>query len=526
MSIKQSLRYSLSFEQINFPKFYHNISQTDYYYHILQDNNNKVTKSQAISVNSGLKKGRSPNDKRVVFDKNTYDIWWGPKSPNNYLSVNSFNKHKEYALFHLNHKKKLFIFDGYAGWHNNYCIAVRVICENPYHALFMNNMLIRPSKKNLKKFKPTITIYNAGSLQLEDEIIKSNTSINFNFTSYEMVILGTEYAGEMKKGIFTFMHYIMPKHDILSLHSSVNLSKNDPNDITLFFGLSGTGKTTLSSDSNRLLIGDDEHCWCKSGLFNIEGGCYAKCIGLDANKEPEIWNAIQFGTLLENVDIQEDNSVDFNSSRLTQNTRASYPIEYIKNSKIPCITSHPKNIIFLTCDAFGVLPLVSKLTDQQIKYHFISGYTSKIAGTEEGINEPQATFSACYGQAFLAWHPEKYADLLLEKIKNENKKNDYKINVWLVNTGWVGGKYGDENAQRCPLEITRTIINSIHDGTLINEKFNSLSYLDLKYAITCKNIDEKLLNPVLSWKDKPKYFAELQKLNRLFEQNYKNINGY
>ena len=523
-SIKYSLKYSLTNEQVYFPKIYHNISQTDYYYHILQDNNNIVTNNQAISVNSGLKKGRSPNDKRVVFNKDTYDIWWGPNSPNNYLSPDSFELHKENALIHLNHKKKLFIFDGYAGWNNKYSISVRVICENPYHALFMNNMLIRPKDKDLEDFIPNVTIYNAGSLELDDVQINSKSSIDFNFTTNEMVILGTQYAGEMKKGVFTFMHYFMPKLNVLSLHSSVNLSKNDPHDITLFFGLSGTGKTTLSSDPNRYLIGDDEHCWCEEGLFNIEGGCYAKCIGLDANKEPEIWNAIKFGTVLENVDVQEDKSVDFNSSRLTQNTRASYPIEYIKNAKIPCITSHPKNIIFLTCDAFGVLPLVSKLTEQQIKYHFISGYTSKIAGTEEGINEPQATFSACYGQAFLAWHPNKYADLLLEKIENEKLKNN-KINVWLVNTGWVGGKYGDENSQRCPLHVTRTIINSIHDGTLINEKYNQLSYLGLNYAISCKNIDEKLLNPILSWDNKSKYFEELEKLNKLFEKNYNNING-
>ena len=332
-SIKHSLKYSLSNNQIYYPKIYHNISQTDYYYHILQDNNNIVTNSKAIAVNSGFKKGRSPKDKRVLFDKNTYDIWWGPNSPNNYLSQTSFDLHRENALFHLNHKKNLFIFDGFAGWNKKYSIAVRVICENPYHALFMNNMLIRPTDEDLEDFIPNVTIYNAGSLKLEDDQINSKASVDFNFTTNQMVIIGTEYAGEMKKGVFTFMHYFMPKLDVLSLHSSVNLSKQDPDDITLFFGLSGTGKTTLSSDPNRYLIGDDEHCWSKEGLFNIEGGCYAKCIGLDANKEPEIWNAIQFGTVLENVDVQNDKSVDFNSSRLTQNTRASYPIEYIKMLK-------------------------------------------------------------------------------------------------------------------------------------------------------------------------------------------------
>ena len=522
-SIKSSLKFGMNKSFI--PEFYYNLQLSDYYYHILQDNNNKVTTMQAISVNSGEKKGRSPKDKRVVFDDNTRNIWWGDNSPNNYISPKTFLEHKNYALNNLCSNKKLFIFDGYVGWDKNYSLRVRIICKNPYHALFMNNMLIVPTENELQNFIPDITIYNAGYLKLYDLNIASETSVNLNFTTKEIVIIGTEYAGEMKKCIFTFMHYYMPKIQILSLHSSVNVSQYNEKDVTLFFGLSGTGKTTLSSDPNRYLIGDDEHCWYDEGLFNIEGGCYAKCIGLEKEKEPQIWDAIKFGTVLENVDLQSDNSVDFMSSKLTQNTRASYPIEYITNSKIPCIAKHPKNIIFLTCDAFGVLPLVSKLTDDQIRYHFISGYTSKIAGTEEGIKEPKAIFSACYGQAFLAWHPKEYANLLVHKINKQRFLTNSEINVWLVNTGWIGGNYNDKNSKRCPLKVTRKIIDSIHDGSLIHGKFNQLSYLELNYIVSCKGIDEKLLNPVLSWKDKSTYYKELENLNRLFEDNYKKICG-
>lgn len=286
-----------------------------------------------------------------------------------------------------------------------------------------------------------------------------------------MIILGTQYAGEMKKGIFGVMHYLMPKKGILSLHSSATEGKDG--DITLFFGLSGTGKTTLSADPNRKLLGDDEHCWSARGIFNIEGGCYAKCIGLTRDKEPEIYDALKFGALMENVLFLDDKqrTVDFDNVSITENTRASYPLEHIPNAKFPSMGGHPKNIVFLTCDAYGVLPPVAKLTPAQAKFHFISGYTAKVAGTEMGIKEPVATFSSCFGEAFLPLHPTLYADMLAEKMQQHD------ANVWLVNTGWSGGKYGD--GKRMSLKVTRAILDSIHSGELENVEYENFPIFDL-----------------------------------------------
>ena len=303
----------------------------------------------------------------------------------------------------------------------------------------MNNMLIRPTKEELDNFgEPDYVIFNAGEFPANQYTreISTKTSVSLSFEHKKLVILGTLYAGEMKKGVFTIMNYLMPKENILSMHCSCNEGKEE-NDISLFFGLSGTGKTTLSADPNRRLIGDDEHCWTNKGVFNIEGGCYAKCIDLKKETEEEIYNAIRYGSLLENVELDETTREPiYESSKITMNTRVSYPLEYISNVKIPAIGNHPKNIIFLTCDALGVLPPVSKLTPFQASYHFISGYTSKVAGTEMGIKEPKASFSACFGAPFLVWHPNKYAQLLAENMKK------YKVNAWFINTGWIGGAYG------------------------------------------------------------------------------------
>ncbi|KAJ3072164.1 Phosphoenolpyruvate carboxykinase, partial [Quaeritorhiza haematococci] len=313
------------------------------------------------------------------------------------------------------------VVDAFAGWDPAYRLKIRVITSRAYHALFMQNMLIRPSPEELQSFdKPDFTIFNAGSFPADPNTkgISSPTSIALSFDSNEMVILGTEYAGEMKKGVFTVMHYLMPHRNVLSLHASANESLGPTRDVTLFFGLSGTGKTTLSADPNRALIGDDEHCWSSSGVFNIEGGCYAKAIDLSPQKEPEIYSAIRFGSVLENVVMdRRTREVDYGSRKITENTRASYPIEFMGNAKVPCVGGHPRNIVMLTCDAFGVLPPVAKLTEEQAMYHFISGYTAKIPGTEEGITEPIATFSACFGQPFLVWHPMKYAEMLRKKLR-------------------------------------------------------------------------------------------------------------
>jgi phosphoenolpyruvate carboxykinase (ATP) len=356
------------------------------------------------------------------------------------IHASSFTLLSELAKSYLNTRRKVYVVDGYAGWDPEDRIRIRVICTRSYHALFMTNMLIKPTQQELDRdFRDGADyyIFNAGEFGANRYIpdVVNDTAVSLNFEQGKMVILGSQYAGEMKKGVFTIMNYLMPKKGHLPLHSSCNVGKNG--DVCLFFGLSGTGKTALSAVGDRELIGDDEHVWTNNGVFNIEGGCYAKCVGLSKEKEPEIYNAIRFGTVLENVGMDEHTrEVNFNDISITENTRASYPLEFIPNAKIPAVTGHAKNIVFLTCDAFSVLPPVSKLTPEQAIYHFYSGYTAKIAGTEQGVKEPTPTFSACFGEAFLPLKPQVYADLLLKKI------NEHGTHVWLVNTGWTGGRYG------------------------------------------------------------------------------------
>eukprot|EP00891_Asterochloris_glomerata_P009727 jgi/Astpho2/9727/Aster-03708 len=421
---------------------YHNLTPAELYEKALMyEAGTHITDQGALATLSGAKTGRSPRDKRVVREADSEkDIWWnqeGNGSPNYECDERTFLLNRERAVDYLNMLERLYVFDGFAGWDPESRIKIRVVCARAYHALFMYNMLIRPTDEELLSFgRPDFTIFNAGAFPVNryTSYMSSSTSVDLHMQAREMVILGTQYAGEMKKGIFTVMHYLMPKRGILSLHSGCNVGKND--DVTLFFGLSGTGKTTLSTDPARPLIGDDEHCWGNNGVFNIEGGCYAKCIGLKKQNEPEIYKAIKFGTVLENVVFDENTRLpDFDNNAVTENTRASYPIEYIDNARIPCMGPHPKNLILLCCDAFGVLPPVSRLTREQAMYHFISGYTAKVAGTEMGVTEPEATFSACFGGAFLMWHPMKYASMLADKM------NQHGTTAWLVNTGWTGGRW-------------------------------------------------------------------------------------
>ena len=479
----------------------------------LQHDGSKISSSGAIAVNSGEKTGRCPNDKRVVDQPSIHDnIWWG--NVNIPFSEDSFAKARDQAVSFLDSCERLFIVDGYAGWDPANRIKVRILCSRPYHALFMHNMLIRPSAADLESFgTPDYVIYNAGQQKADTSIegIKTETSVSLNFEAGEMVILGTEYAGEMKKGVFTIMNYLMPKKGVLSMHCSCN--EGDENDVALFFGLSGTGKTTLSADQSRQLIGDDEHCWTDTGVFNIEGGCYAKCINLSAKKEPEIYGAIRFGSVLENtVQDEKTHEVDYDNVSLTQNTRCSYPIEYIDNAKVPCVGPHPKNIIFLTCDAFGVLPPVSRLTPEQAMYHFISGYTAKVAGTEEGVTEPQTTFSACFGAPFLAWHPTKYAELLAEKM------NSHDSNAWLINTGWSGGGYGV--GKRINLKHTRAIITAIHKGSMTGPQFQPDPFFGLGFPKSCPNVPPEILNPRQSWADTAAYDTAAQNLVDAFRKNF------
>lgn len=473
-----------------------------------------ISSTGALIAMSGVKTGRSPKDKRIVdHPDSTGDIWWGPV--NIRMDERTFLTNRQRAIDFLNTRPRLYVIDGFAGWDPAYRLKVRVICARPYHALFMHNMLIRPTQEELENFgEPDFVIYNAGQFSANKytATMSSPTSVNLSFERGEFIILGTEYAGEMKKGVFTIMNYLMPKQGVLSMHCSAN--EGDQGDVSLFFGLSGTGKTTLSADPRRRLIGDDEHCWTDQGVFNIEGGCYAKCIDLTPEKEPEIYQAIRFNAVLENVvyDIHT-RVVDFMADTITENTRASYPLEHIPNAKIPAVGGHPHNVIFLTCDAFGVLPPVSRLEPSQAMYHFVSGYTAKVAGTEMGVTEPQATFSACFGAAFMVWHPLKYAELLAERLQKHNAQ------AWLVNTGWTGGGYGV--GERIKLAYTRAIIDAIHSGELIKAPTVTDPVFGLAVPQECPGVPSEILMPRNVWKDPQAYDQAAAQLAKLFEENYR-----
>ncbi len=505
--------FDLSEYGIVAPQVYRNLSPARLYEEAVRFDNGVITSTGALSSRSGTKTGRSPKDKRVVdHPTSSPDIWWG--DVNIPLSEHSFLINRQRAIDFLNFRPRIYIVDGFAGWDPDHRLKVRVICARPYHALFMHNMLMRPTHEELNDFgKPDYVIFNAGEFPANrfTQQMTSKTCVELSFELREMVILGTEYAGEMKKGVFTVMNYLMPKTGVLSMHCAAN--EGDAGDVSLFFGLSGTGKTTLSADPHRKLIGDDEHCWSSEGVFNIEGGCYAKCINLSAEKEPEIFNAIRFGAILENV-VLDDSSrrVNYTSASITENTRVSYPIEYIPRAKVPCIGGHPKNVIMLTCDAFGVLPPVSKLSLSQAMYYFISGYTAKVAGTEMGVTEPQATFSACFGAAFLVWHPTKYAHMLAELMQQHGAQ------AWLVNTGWAGGAHGTGN--RISLKHTRAIIDAIHSGELSQSQTVEDPIFGLSVPTHCANVPDDLLLPWKSWANATAYERVASSLAERFHKNF------
>jgi len=475
-----------------------------------------IADSGALIAYSGAKCGRTPADKRVVEEKVSKDtVWWGPV--NIPLKETSWEINRNRSLDYLNSRPRLYVVDGFAGWDPEHRIRVRVVSTRSYHALFMNNMLIKPTAEELPLFhekQPDFYVFNSGEFPSNPLThgMTSTTSVDVNMGASEMVILGTQYAGEMKKGVFSVMHYLMPRKGVLSLHASCN--EGEDGDTTLLFGLSGTGKTTLSADPKRKLIGDDEHCWSDTGVFNIEGGCYAKCNGLSAESEPDIWKTIGFGAVLENV-VYDDKTrkVDFNDISITENTRLSYPIEYMSNAKLPCIGGHPKNLIFLTADAFGVLPPVAKLTPEQAMYHFISGYTAKVAGTEEGVKEPQATFSACFGEAFLMLHPTQYADMLAEKMAKHG------ANCYLVNTGWTGGAYGE--GKRMSLKHTRAIIDAIHNGDLETADTEVFDTFNLHIPKEVSGVPSEILNPKSAWSDKAAFDGQLNQLAGMFKESFK-----
>jgi phosphoenolpyruvate carboxykinase (ATP) len=481
---------------------------------IREDAKCDIADTGALIAFSGEKTGRSPKDKRIVEHPDSKDeVWWG--SVNVPIDDETFDVNRERAIDYLNTRKRLYVVDAFAGWDENYRARIRVICTRPYHALFMHTMLIRPTRGELHDFgTPNVVIFNAGEFPANRRTkgMSSKTSVDMSLERREFVILGTEYAGEMKKGVFTMMNFFAPKRGLLSMHCSATADKKTGRS-SLLFGLSGTGKTTLSADPHRLLIGDDEHCWTDHGIFNIEGGCYAKAIDLTPEAEPEIFQALRFGSVLENVVFDPDtHHVDFSDTSITQNTRGAYPIEFIRNAKIPCVAGHPTDVIFLTCDAFGVLPPVSRLTPAQAEYHFISGYTAKVAGTEMGVTEPQATFSPCFGGPFLVWRPSKYAELLAAKMQQ------HKTSAWLVNTGWSGGAYGV--GARMKLKLTRAIITAIHSGELARADTARDPVFGFDVPTSCPGVPNEILIPRNTWEDKSSYDATAKKLAGLFRDNF------
>jgi len=507
------IHVDLSPQEITVPVVVRNASPARLYEDAVTRERAGIVSSGAIAIRSGAKTGRSPKDKHVVRHPDSeQDVWWG--AVNHPIDEHTFLLNRQRAIDYLNTRDQIYVFDGFAGWDPASRLKVRVICARAYHALFMQNMLIRPTLDELERFgSPDYVIYNAGQFPANPLTAQmtSRTSIDLSLERREQVILGTEYAGEMKKGVFTLMHWLLPARGILSMHCAANEGANG--DVSLFFGLSGTGKTTLSADPARRLLGDDEHGWGESGVFNIEGGCYAKCIHLSADREPEIYQAIRFGTVLENVVYDSaTREVDFESSAITENTRAAYPIEHIDNARPPCVAGHPRHVIFLTCDASGVLPPVSRLTPEQAMYQFLSGYTARVAGTEVGIFEPQLAFSACFSAAFLVRHPVVYARLLAEKLKR------HKTQAWLVNTGWAGGGYGV--GKRIDLAVTRQIIDAIHAGDLDQAAVETDPIFGLHAVSRVPGVSDRLLIPRQAWDDADAWQAAAKTLAAKLRENF------
>lgn len=471
-----------------------------------------LTDTGALAIDTGKFTGRSPKDKFLVADDITAgSVWWG--DINIKFSEEDFDNLYNRVAAYLT-GRTVYVRDAFACADPNYRLNLRVITEYPWQNLFASNLFQRPTKEEIQKAKWDWKIIAAPGFQAEPETDGTRQS-NFaviNITKKIILIGGTAYTGEIKKGIFTVLNFLLPhNHGVLSMHCSANLGEK--NDTAIFFGLSGTGKTTLSADPHRKLIGDDEHGWSNEGVFNFEGGCYAKCVNLSKEKEPQIFNAIRFGALVENTEFfPGTTTVDYDNIKKTENTRVAYPLDYIDNAIEPSVGPEPKNIFFLTADAFGVLPPISQLDPGQAMYHFISGYTAKVAGTEVGITEPQTTFSACFGKAFLPLHPTRYAELLGEKMKKSKAK------VWLVNTGWSGGSYG--TGSRIKLSYTRALITAAINGDLDKVKYETLPVFGLKYPVACPEIPAEILNPRNTWADKNDYDAKAQKLASSFVRNF------
>jgi len=496
----------------NVGQIHHNLSYDELIKHELDNGEVTETKKGATAVDTGVFTGRSPKDKYFVDrDPSNKYIAWG--DVNKKVSAEIFDELLIVAQEQLSNKD-LYITDVFCGSSIASKKSVRFVTEIAWQSHFVKNMFIRPTEPELEVFKSDFVVMNACKAvndKWKEHGLNSEVFVLFDVERNMAIIGGTWYGGELKKGIFSMMNYWLPLEGKLAMHCSANVGKDG--DTALFFGLSGTGKTTLSTDPHRALIGDDEHGWDNHGVFNFEGGCYAKVINLDGKSEPEIYNAIRKNALLENVVMYGEGEVDYEDGSKTENTRVSYPIEHIENHKHDLMAGHPENIIFLTADAFGVLPPVSKLTKEQAMYYFLSGYTAKVAGTERGITEPVATFSACFGEAFLPLHPTVYADLLGKKIDEHN------VNVYLVNTGWTGGAYGV--GKRMSIKNTRACINAILDGTINKSEFNTTKTFRLQVPTTLGDIKPEILNPRNAWEDKDLFDKTRDELAEMFIANYK-----
>ncbi len=491
---------------------YYNLTPAELVERALAAGEGVLTDTGALMYDTGKFTGRAPKDRFVVKDENTADtIWWGPV--NFEFAPEKFEGLLRKMCAYLSHKN-IYVRDAYAGADPNYRLNVRVIGVGAAHNLFCYNMFIRPSEAELANFVPGFTVISCPEFEADPEVdgTRSKNFAIINFTRKMIIIGGTGYTGETKKGIFGVLNYILPhEHNVLSMHCSANIGPQG--DTAIFFGLSGTGKTTLSADPNRGLIGDDEHGWSDQGIFNFEGGCYAKVVDLTREKEPEIFDAIKFGSLLENTRFfPGTRTVDYANKSVTENTRVSYPIHYISNAVHPSIGGIPKNIFFLTADAYGILPPISRLSPAQAMYHFISGYTAKVAGTEVGVVEPQATFSACFGQAFLPLHPTRYAEMLGQKMKK------HQVNVWLVNTGWTGGPYGV--GSRMKLKFTRAMITAALNGSLNAVEYKQDAVFGVHIPQSCPDVPSEILNPRDTWQDKAAYDEKAKYLAKLFNENF------
>ena len=480
---------------------------------VLERKEGIISSTGAVRATTGKYTGRSPKDKYIVEEASSKDkVEWG--SVNQPISEEAFSKLYNKVLTYLQEQEEVFVFRGFAGADKKYRLPIQIINEYAWHNLFSHQLFIRPDEKELEEHNNAFSVICAPNFKADPAVdgTASETFIIISFERRTVLIGGTEYAGEIKKSIFSIMNYLLPESGILSMHCSSNVGAEG--DVALFFGLSGTGKTTLSADPDRKLIGDDEHGWSANGVFNIEGGCYAKCINLSREKEPQIFDAILFGSVLENVVLDDESRIaDYDDTTLTENTRAAYPLQAISNIVDPSVAGHPNSIIFLTADAFGVLPPISKLTKEQAMYHFLSGYTSKLAGTERGVTTPEATFSTCFGSPFLPLPATRYAEMLGNKIDEHN------ANVFLVNTGWTGGEYGV--GSRMKLSYTRSMVQAALVGELNHIETAKDAIFGLEVPLHVPGVPDEVLQPNKTWADQDSYVAKAKELAGKFHENFK-----